>query len=142
MNKFHPLSIALNARRVTRGNPALLASLQLERLNALVTFARAKSPFYAEKYRGLPETIRDVREIPPVTKQELMDHFDQVVTDPAVCERDVRKYVSDLANIGKPFLGKYMVWTTSGTTGTPGIFLEDKNWDAVITTVNVLAHWG
>ena len=27
---------------------------------------------------------------------------------------------------------------TSGTTGTPGIFLEDKNWDTVITAVNVL----
>ena len=142
MNKFHPLAIAYNARRVTRGNPALLASLQLERLNSLVTFARAKSPFYAEKYSGLPEIIRDVREIPSVTKQELMEHFDQVVTDPAVCEKDVRKYVSDLANIGKPFLGKYMVWTTSGTTGTPGIFLEDKNWDAVITTVNVLRIGG
>jgi phenylacetate-coenzyme A ligase PaaK-like adenylate-forming protein len=39
-------------------------------------------------------------------------------------------------------MGKYMVWTTSGTTGTPGIFLEDKNWDAVITAVNVLRMGG
>jgi phenylacetate-coenzyme A ligase PaaK-like adenylate-forming protein len=35
-----------------------------------------------------------------------------------------------------------MVWTTSGTTGTPGIFLEDKNWDTVITAVNVLRIGG
>jgi phenylacetate-coenzyme A ligase PaaK-like adenylate-forming protein len=35
-----------------------------------------------------------------------------------------------------------MVWTTSGTTGTPGIFLEDKNWDAVIGAVNVLRMGG
>ena len=71
-----------------------------------------------------------------------MEHFDEVVTDPSVCKADVVKYISDLANIGKPFLGKYMVWTTSGTTGTPGIFLEDKNWDAVITAVNVLRMGG
>lgn len=142
MDQYHPLAIAYNARQVTRGNPALLASLQLKRLNSLVTFARANSPFYAEKYRRLPNTIRDVREIPSVTKQELMEHFDQVVTDKAVCEKDVREYVSNLANIGKPYLGKYMVWTTSGTTGIPGIFLEDKKWDAVITTVNVLRIGG
>ena len=54
----------------------------------------------------------------------------------------VSQYIADMGNIGKPYLGKYMIWTTSGTTGTPGIFLEDKNWDAVITAVNVLRMGG
>jgi phenylacetate-coenzyme A ligase PaaK-like adenylate-forming protein len=120
----------------------MLAARQHERLNELVSFARANSRFYAEKYRGLPETIMDVRLLPPVTKVELMEHFDDVVTDPSVRKADVMKYISDLGNIGKSFMGKYMVWTTSGTTGTPGIFLEDKNWDAVITAVNVLRMGG
>jgi phenylacetate-coenzyme A ligase PaaK-like adenylate-forming protein len=71
-----------------------------------------------------------------------MEHFDDVVTDPSVRKEDVCKHIGDLGNIGKPFLGKYMVWTTSGTTGMPGIFLEDKNWDAVITAVNVLRMGG
>jgi phenylacetate-coenzyme A ligase PaaK-like adenylate-forming protein len=71
-----------------------------------------------------------------------MEHFDEVVTDPSVRKADVLKYIADLGNIGSPYLAKYMVWTTSGTTGTPGIFLEDKNWDAVITAVNVLRMGG
>jgi phenylacetate-coenzyme A ligase PaaK-like adenylate-forming protein len=71
-----------------------------------------------------------------------MEHFDDLVTDPSVRKTDVLKYIADLGNIGKPYLGKYMVWTTSGTTGVPGIFLEDQNWDAVITAVNVLRMGG
>jgi len=132
----------MDSRRVTRGTPEMLATRQRERLDELVKFARANSRFYAEKYRGLPETVTDASILPPVTKVELMEHFDDVVTDPSVCKADVLKYISDLGNIGKPFMGKYMVWTTSGTTGTPGIFLEDKNWDAVITAVNVLRMGG
>ena len=144
MTSFNPISIFLDARRVTRGAPQMIIARQQERLNELVAFARAKSCFYAEKYRGLPETITDVRQLPPVTKVELMERFEEVVTDPAIRKANVMQHVSDMGNIGKPFMGKYMVWTTSGTTGTPGIFLEDKNWDAVITTVNVFrigAEW-
>jgi phenylacetate-coenzyme A ligase PaaK-like adenylate-forming protein len=142
MTSFNPISVFMDSRRVTRGTPEMLMARQRERLKELVMFARENSRFYAEKYRGLPETINDVSLLPPVTKVELMEHFDDVVTDPSVRKEDVCKYISDLDNIGKPFMGKYMVWTTSGTTGTPGIFLEDKNWDAVITAVNVLRMGG
>lgn len=142
MTSFNPISVFMDARRVTRGTPDMIAGRQQKRLNELVTFARLNSRFYAEKYRGLPEVIADVRQLPPVTKVELMEHFDDVVTDPGVRKEAVCRHISDLGNIGKPFMGKYMVWTTSGTTGTPGIFLEDKNWDAVITVVNVLRMGG
>ena len=142
MKTLNPLSVFMDARRVTRGTQEMIDDRQQKRLIELVTFARTHSRFYAEKYRGLPETITDVRQLPPVTKVELMDHFDDVVTDPSIRKEAVCSYISNLENIGKPYLGKYMVWTTSGTTGTPGIFLEDKNWDAVITAVNVLRMGG
>lgn len=142
MTSFNLLSIAMDARRITRGSPDMVVARQKERLNELVAYARSHSPFYAEKYRGLPDTIDDVRQLPPVTKPELMDRFDDVITDPAVRKVDVQNHIADLGNLGQPFKGKYMVWTTSGTTGTPGIFLEDKNWEAVITAVNVLRIGG
>jgi phenylacetate-coenzyme A ligase PaaK-like adenylate-forming protein len=142
MKTLNPLYVFLDARRVTRGSLEMIAARQHQRLNELVAFARAHSRFYAAKYRGLPETISDVRQLPPVTKVELMEHFDNVITDPAVCKADVLQHIANPENIGKPYLGRYMVWTTSGTTGTPGIFLEDKNWDAVITAVNVLRMGG
>jgi phenylacetate-CoA ligase len=142
MKTLNPLFVFMDARRVTRGTPGMIAQRQQKRLNELVTFARANSRFYADKYRSLPETLTDVRQLPVVTKVELMEHFDDVVTDPDIHKADVLKHIADLGAIGKPYLGEYMVWTTSGTTGTPGIFLEDKNWDAVITAVNVLRMGG
>jgi phenylacetate-coenzyme A ligase PaaK-like adenylate-forming protein len=144
MTSFNPLSLLLDARRVTRGAPGLVAARQRERLSEAVAFARANSRFYAEKYRGLPDTITDVRQLPAVTKPELMERFDDVVTDAAVNLAGVKEHIASLDNLGRPYLGQYMVWTTSGTTGTPGIFLEDRKWDAVITTANLLrigAEW-
>ena len=91
MTSFNPLSIFMDARCVTRGTPEMLVAHQRERLNELVKFARANSLFYAEKYRGLPETITDASILPPVTKVELMEHFDDVVTDPSVHKADVVK---------------------------------------------------
>ncbi|MCG2784506.1 MAG: phenylacetate--CoA ligase family protein [Anaerolineae bacterium] len=137
MTSFNPLSIAFDAWRVTRGGSLLLARRQQERLAELVAFARAHSRFYAEKYRGLPETITNARQLPPVTKLELMEHFDEVVTDPDVRKTGVEAFLADQSTIGQAYLDRYMVWTTSGTTGTPGIFLEDKAWDTVITAVNL-----
>ena len=142
MTSFNPISIFMDARRVTRGGQEMILVRQQKRLNELVAYARKHSRFYAEKYRGLPETITDVYQLPAVSKIELMEHFDDVVTDPSVRKEDVCKYIGNPGNIGKPFMGKYMVWTTSGTTGTPGIFLEDKNWDSVISAVNVLRMGG
>jgi phenylacetate-coenzyme A ligase PaaK-like adenylate-forming protein len=142
MKTLNPLYVFMDARRVTRGTPEMIMARQLQRLNDLVAFARKHSRFYAKKYRGLPDIITNVCQLPPVTKIELMEHFDDVVTDPSIRKADVSSHIADLCNIGKPLMGKYMVWTTSGTTGTPGIFLEDKNWDAVITAVNVLRMGG
>lgn len=137
MTSFHPFSIAFDAWRVTHGNPEMLVSRQQKRLSELVTFARKHSRFYAEKYRHLPENITDIQLLPPVTKTDLMEHFDDVVTDPEVNRRDVEIFLTDKNTIGTLFKNRYMVWTTSGTTGTPGIFLEDQNWDAVLSAVNL-----
>jgi hypothetical protein len=73
-----------------------------------------------------------VCQLPLVTKPELMEHFDQMITDPEVRKAELDAYVADKSNIGKPYLGKYMAWTTSGTTGIPDISLEDKNWDTQV----------
>src|SRR5512145_2827428 len=113
MTSFNPIPLMFDAHRVTRGAPELVATRQRERLNDLVSFARQHSPFYAEKYRGLPEIIEGVHQLPPVTKPELMEHFDEVITDPAVRKAGVQRHLADLTNLGKPYLGKYMVWTTS-----------------------------
>jgi phenylacetate-coenzyme A ligase PaaK-like adenylate-forming protein len=98
---------------------------QRARLAEMVDYARATSPYYRELFRGLPERVEDVTLLPVTDKQKLMARFDDWVTDRAVTLEKVRKFIEDPKLIGEKFLGKYLVATTSGTSGTPGIFVLD-----------------
>jgi phenylacetate-coenzyme A ligase PaaK-like adenylate-forming protein len=56
-----------------------------------------------------------------------MRAFDEAVTDQAITFRDIKAWIADSANTGKLFLGRYLVFCTSGVTGEPGIFLHDED---------------
>ena len=114
----------------TAGAEAIAAAGR-SRFNALVRFARSESPFYRDAYRGLPEREIDPRELPVVTKPTLMAHFDDWVTDPEISLAGVTAFVADRGHIGERYLGRYVVWKSSGTTGEPGIYVEDD--DALAT---------
>jgi len=126
----HPtqLSLALDMWRASRGGKASIALRQHQRLLDLVGFARGHSPFYQQHYRQLQVSILESytrEQLPPVTKSDLMAHFDEWVTDPAVTRAGVEAFVADKTLIGVPYLGRYFVCVTSGTTGIPGLFLHD-----------------
>ncbi len=101
--------------------------LQADRLARLIAWTRRHGAFYREKWKGLPNRDLRLAELPPVRKAELMSRFDDWVTDPAVRLKDVRRFARDPARIGQPFLGKYAVFSGSGTTGVPGIILHDAD---------------
>ena len=101
------------------------------RFNALVRFARSQSPFYRDVYRGLPERDLDRRELPVVNKPTLMRHFDDWVTNREISLAGVTAFVADREHIGERYLGRYVVWKSSGTTGEPGIYVQDG--DALAT---------
>ncbi len=72
------------------------------------------------------DEVADPRQLPHVTKPQLMANFDRVVTDPRVRCTEVEGFLADPAHLGEPYLGRYMAWTTSGMTGHPGIFVHDE----------------
>jgi len=117
-------AIALDLLRAQREGAAGIERRREARLSALVAHARATSPFYRAKYRGLPERP-SLRELPVVSKPELMARFDDWVTDPQVDRAGVEAFIADPALIGAPYLGRYFVCRTSGTTGHPGLFVHD-----------------
>lgn len=88
--------------------------------------ARAGSPFYERLYRGLPASDLALRDLPPVTKPELMADFDDWVTDRALTLAGLKDFVAEPGLVGTPYLGRYFVATTSGTTGHPGLFVHDS----------------
>ncbi len=95
------------------------------RLDELVAYARERSPFYRRRYAALPRRIDSISLLPPVTRSELMANFDELCTDRAVRRAEVERFVSDRSAVGRLFLGRYLVWKSSGTSGTPGIFVQD-----------------
>ena len=101
------------------------------RFNTLVRFARDHSPFYREAYRGLPERDLDPRELPTVTKAALMARFNDWVTDTEINWEGVTEFIADRKHIGERHLDRYVVWKSSGSTGKPGIYVQDS--DALVT---------
>ncbi|GAA5707346.1 hypothetical protein Save01_08209 [Streptomyces avermitilis] len=125
--------------RSVRQGPDALANRQRERLVATVAFARAHSPYYRELYRTLPERVEDPALLPVTRKEILMARFDDWVTDPEVTLDRVRAFVADPGRVGERFLYRYLVTTTSGTTGHRGVFLLDDRAAAVARALSLRA---
>jgi putative adenylate-forming enzyme len=111
--------------------PAAIERRQRARLAELVAFAHAHSPYYRALYQNLPERIDDPTLLPVTDKKKLMARFDDWATDRAVTLDNVREFIADPDLVGKPFLDKYVVATTSGTSGHLGIFVWDNQYLAV-----------
>lgn len=105
------------------------------RLEALLSYARANSPYYQELYRGLPEHMA-LSDLPPVNKQALMARFDGWVTDRDVKFSDVQTFMKDLDNVGRKFRKRWLVFSTSGSTGDPLILLADNTTNNVMGAIN------
>ncbi|MDP9884838.1 phenylacetate-coenzyme A ligase PaaK-like adenylate-forming protein [Sinomonas atrocyanea] len=130
------LGVLRDARRVLRGGPAAIEARQRERLAALLQHARAHSDFYAQLYAGLPQDA-ELGSLPPVTKAELMGHFDRWVTDPEVTKDALLRFTARQDTIGTDFLGRYVVFTTSGSTGEPTLLVQDAR---ALAVMNGLAY--
>lgn len=113
------------------------AELRNERFEAMVSWARENSAYYKQKYAALPAKI-DLSDLPPVSKGELMEHWDEWVCAPNVCLNDVREFMNELDNIGRKLKGEYLVFTTSGSTGNPLVMLCDNTTNNVMGAVNAL----
>ena len=64
-----------------------------------------------------------------------MRRFDDWVTDRGIHRRGVERFLEDRRHIGKHFLGRFVVWKSSGSTGEPGIFVQDR---AALATYDAL----
>ncbi|MCA2220825.1 hypothetical protein [Nonomuraea aurantiaca] len=127
--------LAREARRAMRQGPAAIVRRQRIHLAEMVAHARAHSPYYRELYRDLPDNVDDPALLPVTDKKKLMGRFDDWVTDRQVTLERVQAFVADPGLVGERFEGKYLVATTTGTTGVRGIFLLDERSMAVETSL-------
>lgn len=124
--------------KLRKGDTEALHVLQQQRLGEMIAHARQHSRFYAEKYAGLPEGLNDLAQLPVVSKAELMPRFEDWITDPAIDQKELAAFVADPSRIGDLFMGRYLVCTTSGTTGQPAVLLQDAATLTVMGALNIL----
>ena len=117
--------LLLDVRRATRGGVEAIAERQRRRFVDIVRHARTHSPYYRKLYGHLPDVVEDLGVLPVTDKKALMAHFDEWATDRDVTLEKARSFAENPDLIGERFLGKHTLATTSGTTGTPGIFIID-----------------
>lgn len=67
-----------------------------------------------------------------------MSRFDDWVTDPQLKLDELRTFTADPHKIGATYLGKYLVWESSGTSNEPGIFVQDAQSLAVYDALEAL----
>ena len=128
------LAMTYRAGRMTPGERKELAQ---KRLKELTAYAGQNSPYYGRLYKGLPEDWK-LTDLPTVNKVDLMAHFDMWLTDRTVTEEAVNSFMEDRENIGRLMDGKYLIFTTSGSTGSPLVVLYDKTCMNISSALSVL----
>ena len=93
-------------------------------LRALLTTAAARSPWHRRRLEGLDiasMSDRDIVDLPVMTKTDLMDNFDSVVTDTRLsrplCEEHLDR------SPGDDLLGEFQVVASGGSSGTRGVYV-------------------
>ncbi|TFD75162.1 phenylacetate--CoA ligase family protein [Cryobacterium sp. Sr8] len=117
---------------------------QARALRDLRQAAYAGSEFYRQHHAGLFDA--PLSQLPPVTKADLMRHFDQAVTDPGLLLADVEEHLRNLvasgADPGRPWRGRWWAAATAGTTGRRGIFIWNRReWATVLASYARANDW-
>ncbi|WP_223638814.1 phenylacetate--CoA ligase family protein [Planococcus sp. 4-30] len=133
MGLLTALRLTHRARKLNRKQ---LEALQQKRLARLVQHAR-RSPYFQRKLSHLDGPLR-LSDLPVTQKKELMANFDDWLTDRSVSKQDVERFMENPDNIGRKLNGRYLVNTTSGSTGHPAIVLYDKTTMNVVSAIAVL----
>ena len=129
-----PVAIAADALVAAKAPAQAIAERQAQRLADLLRSASA-TRFYRRLLRGRDPRSVPLAALPVMAKSQLMRHFADLVTDPALTLPGLHAFTADPARAGERYLDRYCVWESSGSTGEPGIFVQDE---AAMTVYDVL----
>ncbi|STX03545.1 putative adenylate-forming enzyme [Kocuria rosea] len=135
----HVLALRAQWRRRERWDATQITAHRSQALARLRARTYAHSAFYRRHHTGLLDA--PLAELPPVTKAELMTHFDEAVTVPGLRRAEVEAHLQALvasdADPGSPWRGRWWAAATAGTTGQPGMFVWDRfEWVTVLGRVS------
>ena len=91
---------------------------QDKELHKLVKYVKNHSPYLQKLYGNVGDDFK-ITDLPITNKKMIMENYDVWATDPEIKLEDVKKFVKDTNNVGCRYLGKYLIGSTSGSTGYP-----------------------
>jgi phenylacetate-coenzyme A ligase PaaK-like adenylate-forming protein len=123
------------AARSLRWSADRLQEERDRRLRLLLGTAAVESEFFRERLRGFELehfTESDLPALPVMTKSNLMESFDSVVTDDQLSLRALNDHLGSPAG-GAYFLDEYHVVCTSGSSGMRGVYPYSwKEWTTFV----------
>jgi phenylacetate-coenzyme A ligase PaaK-like adenylate-forming protein len=115
-----------------------LERFQDERLSELARYAAARSPFWRER---LPSGPVELSALPVLTKAELMERFDDLVTDRRLRRDELLEHLGQIHD-DTLYLGEYRAMTSSGSSGRKAVFVYDRaGWRGVLTMFLRRSDW-
>ncbi len=116
-----------------------LLNYQSRRLKELREYAWAHSKFYRTFHKGLEGA--PLADLPVLTKSQLVDHFDDIVTDQRITKRALDDHVAR-RRPGTRFRHQYWVCATSGTSGRHAVFPYGfSEWATVLASYSRVNDW-
>lgn len=113
-------------------------AIQQKRLKDIVEYARANSSYYN---KIIPGGVESFESIPPTTKVDFINNFDDIVVDKRITLEGIRRSIKERTESGDIMGGKYVLSMTSGSMGNPTVILQDQralDRDSVSTTLRDL----
>ena len=139
LHSLHLPGALADAVAASHAPAALIAQRQRIRLQQLLEAAR-QSAVYGERLAGIDPRAAELARIAPIARAELMARFDDWVTDPALRLDELMDFLREPSRAAEPWLGRYVVWESSGTSGQPGVFVQDARAMAVYDALEAVRH--
>jgi phenylacetate-coenzyme A ligase PaaK-like adenylate-forming protein len=120
---------------------AQLRAERERRMRTLLATAKERSPWHRERLRDIDAatfTEDDLPALPTMSKDDLMDNFEAIVTDRRLTRDVVDTYVGDLPE-NLYLFDRYLVVASGGSSGRRGVFVYD--WDEFVTLCCQVARW-
>ena len=102
-----------------------LEALQLAKFRRLAAYVKSHSSYYAELIadRRIDAARCVPEDFPVLTKRDVIENFDRIVTDPRITRQAVLEFLSTSRDPGELYLGRYYVVHTSGSSGEVGCYV-------------------
>ncbi|MBV9165290.1 MAG: phenylacetate--CoA ligase family protein [Solirubrobacterales bacterium] len=114
-----------------------LERYRVERLRALLTYARERSPFHAARMDGLDPSsmvVEDLARLPPMLKDDSQREWDAIVTAPGLTRAGAERILAEEEWFSYTASGDQL-FSSGGSSGVRGVYVWD--WHQLITAAGL-----